>query len=361
MKKKRIKRAPFCGICLALSLLLLLFSAGCRRGSDQPLSPGLSLIAGEPIYEDDVAVRSDNFVVTPGMMAYFFYTYGANMMVQMEQEKAFDDSKSLHDQMFTETQSWYDVMMNETLAKVSELLIYCEAGAAEGVKLDATVQQAIADEMAAYRLEAAAQHGVELDTYLQRLYGPLMRTEDLQLVLELESFANRFSLMLQQRLEQGITGEQAVEYAERNGLSDATPSRNISFLFIPHENGEVAQGKVVQALSALKQAPTAECMQTLSALGSYGEQGNMTPANSGIAPLTDWLFASGRRVGDYGSVEVGGATYVLLYTGNGISYGEVAARMALFDSAYAEWYNGWVARIHFGYNYDCLDGYDKKQ
>ena len=41
-----------------------------------------------------------------------------------------------------------------------------------------------------------------------------------------------------------------------------------------------------------------------------------------------------------------------------MTYAEVEARRALFDSAYATWYNGWVEALTFGYNYDCLDSYD---
>ena len=84
----------------------------------------------------------------------------------------------------------------------------------------------------------------------------------------------------------------------------------------------------------------------------------MTPDNAGIAEIGAWLFAAERRVGDFGRVDLAGASYILFYSGNGMTYGEVAARMRLFDEAYAEWRESMVDQLTFGYNYDCLDGYD---
>ena len=84
----------------------------------------------------------------------------------------------------------------------------------------------------------------------------------------------------------------------------------------------------------------------------------LSAPNRGIEKITAWLFDEARKIGDWGRVDVGGATYILIYTDNGMSYGEVQARSALFDLAFAAWHNGWVESLVFGYNYDCLDSYD---
>ena len=118
-------------LCCCLVCALLLAAVSCKRGSDAPLSPGLSMVAGEAVYDEGVAMRTDHFTVTPGMMAYFFYTYGNTVMAQMQAYKPYDSSKSLHDQMYTDTLSFYDVIMNETLDKVTQLLVCCEAALAE--------------------------------------------------------------------------------------------------------------------------------------------------------------------------------------------------------------------------------------
>ena len=133
MKHKNITRLRVAAALLALVLALSL--AACKKGSDVPLTPGLSVIEGVPVYDKDVAMQTDHFVITPGMMAYFFYTYGASMIEQMESEVPFDDSKNLHDQMYTDTLCWYDAIMNVTLERVTKMLILCEAGQAEGLKL----------------------------------------------------------------------------------------------------------------------------------------------------------------------------------------------------------------------------------
>jgi hypothetical protein len=154
-----------------------------------------------------------------------------------------------------------------------------------------------------------------------------------------------------------ITAEQAREYAEENGLSDQTPSRSIAYLFIPFENGAAATKKVESAYAALKSAPVAATLQAQD-VGTYGTEENITPENGGIQNITEWLFDAQRRIGDYARLDTAGATYLVLYTENGASFAEVEARRALFDSAFAAWYNEWVEKLTFGYNYDCLDSYD---
>ena len=177
-------------------------------------------------------------------------------------------------------------------------------------------------------------------------------------MLELETLANRFSLQLRARLEGQITAEQAITYAEVHGLFDDTPSRNIAYLFLPFENGAAPEEKIQAANAAMQESATAEKLLSLTELGSTGSEKNLTPENSGIEQIGAWLFAPERKVGDFGRVDLEGATYLLLYTDNGASFGEVAARMRLFDTAYENWYNAWVDSLQFGYNYDCLDSYD---
>lgn len=343
---------------LILALLLLcstLFS--CQGGSELPLSEGLVLIEGVPVFDEDVAMQTDRFTVTPGMMAYFFYTYGATVLAGIEEQVPFDESKSLHDQRFNETQSFYDVIMSETLSHVSYMLICCEAAHAEGVTLSDAQKKEIDGSMQAYRMTAATNYSMELTAYLQALYGPRITEEDLRAVLELETLASSFSLKVSDRLEAGITEEAALEYAERNALTDETPARNIAYLFIPFENGAAVEQKVQAALTAMQGAPSAVTLRAQST-GTYGEEENITPENGGVKEINDWLFATERAVGDFARLDTAGATYIAIYTGNGASFAEVEARRALFDSAYAAWYNEWVEKLTFGYNYDCLDSYD---
>ena len=99
------------------------------------------------------------------MMAYFFYTYGATVMAGMETQKPFDEGKNLHDQAFNDTQSWYDVIMSETLSHVSYMLICCEAAHAEGVALTDAQLREVESSMQAYRTMAAANYGLELAAY----------------------------------------------------------------------------------------------------------------------------------------------------------------------------------------------------
>ena len=163
------------------------------------------MIEGEPIYDKDVAMQTDHFTVTPGMMAYFFYDYGGEVLVAMEQTKPFDASRSLHDQIYEGDLSFYDVIMNATLKKVSELLIYCEAAHKAGVSLTEAQKKAIDQEMQTLTMTAAIDSQTA-DVYLQARYGPLMSKEAFRGVLELELLASTYSVTVNRQLESSITG-----------------------------------------------------------------------------------------------------------------------------------------------------------
>ena len=352
-----MKKTLCCLLLLAVAFALL--ATGCGpTGSDVPLSPGLSMIEGEPIYDQGVAMKTDHFTVTEGMMAFFFYDYGGDLLAAMEQNKKLDSSLSLHDQMYTDALSWYDVIMNETLAKVSDMLIYCEAATANGVKLTTAQLTAIEEEISTLRMNAAAQYGVTADEYLQSLYGPRMSADALREVLQLELLATTYSATVNQTLEQGITEEQIRQYAQAKGLTDQTPSRNIAYLLIPHVGGKANDSKANEVLAALQSAPSAGTLDAFADSGTLGKEEHLTPDNTGMKEIKDWLFASGRQVGDCTRIEAAEYTYVMAYTGNGMSYAHVAARMSLYDIAYENWHNEWVDTLHFGYNYLVIDSYD---
>ena len=345
-------------LLLLLLPVLLMAPIGCKKGSDAPLSSGLSMIQGEPVYDKDVAMRTDHFTVTPGMMAFFFYDYGGVLISEMEKHVTYDKTKSLHDQIYDDGLSWYDVLMNATLERVCEMLIYCEAAQSEGVTLTEAHKSAIEQDISGMRFDAAAGYSISLDEYLQALYGPLANETALRAVRELELLAATYSATLTKRLEQGITTDAAKAYAAANGLNDNTPSRNIAYLAIPYVGGKADDDKVSEVLSALQKSKNADTFNGFSAHGTVGAEQNLTPDNTGLAEISDWLFATERTLGDHGRVEIGSYTYVILYTANGYSYGEVEARMRLYDVAFADWYNGWVEALHFGYNYDIIDSYD---
>ncbi len=354
-----MQKATRCILCILLAVLCVLPLYGCRRGSDVPLSAGLSMIEGVPIYNDDVAMSTEHFTITPGMMAYFFYTCGGTMMDEMEAQRPFDSTKTLHGQMFTETLTWYDVIMNATLVQVSQLLIYCEAAHAEGQVLDDASRVRVEAVVANYRTQAAANYGLSMEEYLQAMYGPLMSEQDLRAVLELETLANSYSLSVTAALEEGISKDAIRDTVREQGLTDETPSRNVSFLYIPYgEDGKPNEEKAAPAYEKLLASPSTATLSGLKSSGTVGKEEHLTPESSGIEAIAEWLFDAEREVLDVGRVETAGATYLLLYTGNGMTYAEVKARMLLFDAAYADWYNSWVEQLTFGYNYDCLDGYD---
>lgn len=356
---RKTARAVLC----AVLAVVLLFCASCRKkptgGSEAPLSPGLSLIEGSAIHEEGVAMRTEHYTVSDGMLAYYFYGYGLSVMQEMEKTKPYDSSGNLHEQMYSETESWYDTIMNTVLAAVCRTLIYCEGALAQGqAELPAETEESIEQQLYSLRFRAAAEYSEDLTTYLRRSYGPLISENDLATVLRYEAIASRYSGLLNDRLEAEISAEDALSYATAHNLSDETPSRNLEYLIVSGNTEAAVKENAAAALAAVQKKPVSGTLDSLSAYGTAYREQNMIPENAGVSAISDWLYADGRKPGDTGTVTAEGCTFVLLYTGNGVTRGEVRGRMALFDAAYAEWYNALVGTLHFGYNYDVIDSYD---
>lgn len=337
-------------------------STACQKKQEitaEPRSPGLSVIAGYAIGDEGVALKTEHYTVSEGMLAYYFYSYGLNVMRQMEETKAYDSSKNLHGQMYTETENWYDAIMNAVLSYVCRMVIYCEGAYAVGqAELPKEALQEIEQSVYELRYNAAALYGEDLTAYLQRCYGPSITEADLYALLRMQVVAGRYSTALNAELEAGISAEEALSYAAAHNLSDETPSRNIAYLTVSGESADAVRENVTAAQKALLKSPTRETLEGLTAYGTPSAEENLIYENTGISAIRDWLFANGRSVGDVDTVSSADTTYLLLYTGNGVSRGEMLARMELFDARYAEWYNDLVGKLNFGYNYDIIDSYD---
>lgn len=349
-------------ICAVLCVSVLAAAVACRKDpgkTDGPRSPGLSLIEGYAMDEDGVAIRTEHYSVSAGVLAYFFYGYGLEVMRQMEKAMPYDSTKTLHEQMYTETESWYDTIMNAVLERVCRMMIYCEGAYDAGqAELPEDVLQEIEQNVYQVRYNAAALYKEDLTAYLQRYYGPDITEADFYTVLRMQAIAGRYSGMLNAGLEAGISPAEALSYAEAHNLSDGELSRSIAYLTVSGSSADAVSGNATAAKKAVMKNPTKETVESLTQYGTPSAEDNLIYENTGITVIRDWLFADGRRVGDIGVVSDSDATYLLLYTGNGVSRGEMLARMAIFDERYAEWYNGLVGKLNFGYNYDIIDSYD---
>lgn len=349
-------------VCVLLCVLILL-TAACKKDkklTPEPLSPGLSLISGYAMNEEGVAVRTEHYSISEGVLAYFFYGYGLEVMEQMERNATYDTGKNLHGQMYTETESWYDAIMNEVLKRVCQILVYCEAAYDAGcAELSEEELAGIEESVYELRYNAAALYSMELTAYLQNRYGPKMTEADLVTALRLQELAGRYSVTLNAELEAGISAAEALSYAEAHNLSDEAPSRNIAYLIVSGNSADAVQKNAAAATEALQKATTRETMEGLTAYGTPGAEENLIYENTGVSAIRDWLFESGRRVGDVGTVTSGDVTYLLCYTGDSATTrGEMLARMELFNARHDEWYRGLAGKLSFGYNYDIIDSYD---
>lgn len=164
-------------ICVILAVALVVGLAVFNKVSDSGL-----------LSRNKVAVESENFEVD-GMMMNYFITSTVQPYNQYFSMLGVDTSKSLKTQMYSDSQSWYEYFAENTKSYLGEILTLCEYAKANGVELGDAENQAIEDDLTAFR-ESAESQGYTLETYLHVVFGAGMKVDDIRNCLELTTLAD---------------------------------------------------------------------------------------------------------------------------------------------------------------------------
>ncbi len=140
------------------------------------------------VLRNSVAAESENYEVDGMMMTYFLNNY-------IQQYSGYftyfgvDSSKSLKDQAYSETQTWFDFFKDMTIKYTDEVLALCEYAKANGIELTAEDQASIDESMKAIETNAAT-YGFTANQYLRASFGTGMKTSDVRRCLELTALAD---------------------------------------------------------------------------------------------------------------------------------------------------------------------------
>ena len=159
-------------------------------------------------------MKSDNYRVTQNMMNYYFQSQYSSFVSENSAYLSYyglDTGKPLKDQTYSTDASgnvttWFDTMMNSTIDQVEEILIYCEAADALGVKLEDEDMKAIEDELYMYEIYGQL-YGTDKNAYISMMYGKGMRESDIRKALELSTLASKCSSLIGDEILEGITDE----------------------------------------------------------------------------------------------------------------------------------------------------------
>lgn len=196
--------AVLLGVALVTSLL-----AGCSDADKKTPEE-------ETEINSTVAVTTENYTVSQSMMEYFFNSYYrtfvSNYAGRLEQMHL-DTAKPLSEQKYSDTHTWFDYLIAQTLKQVQQLLYLGEAALAEGMELSEENAQKIDDTLARYNT-AAVQNNTSTAYYLHSLFGESVNETTIKKCLRLQMLAAQYTEKLEK--EQAYTAEDLEDYFTKN-------------------------------------------------------------------------------------------------------------------------------------------------
>ena len=185
----------------------------------------VSLLSANGVFTRMTTVmETENYKVNATMMSYYFntqyQTFYSNYSAYLS-SSSLDVSKSLKTQkvdpsnqfdmmllqysfgLSTYEGTWYQLFMDQSIADVSEILIYCEEADNRGIKLTDEEENEI-DEALKTMSETAASQGYTMSSYLAAYYGEGVSKSDVKRALRYSSLASKCATEIGKELESKI-------------------------------------------------------------------------------------------------------------------------------------------------------------
>ena len=207
------------GIIIAVALLLVLAIAAAV------VIPALVRRSDKPIEEENLAViKSENYTVTPGMLAYVYYhdiysfkeNYDAFAAYLAPSQQAPDFSKSLSGQYYDygttsgTPRTWHEYFLDQSLTNIKTALCYAEEATARGFEY-AELNNDIERHINAIVNEAEAV-GLSTEELITKLYTDKVSENDIREILRIDLFATAYLEDIKAKKSEQISEDQLEAY-----------------------------------------------------------------------------------------------------------------------------------------------------
>ena len=147
-------------LTLILAILLVVGTATACSNSNKAESKA----SGE------FAVYTENFGFTQGEMTYLF-NFVVNQQSAYLAQMGLDTEKSLKEQKYTETETFFDYFSTQAVSYAESFLVFCEEAKARGIELTEEDQTKIKAELESLKTAATDNSFKTVDEYLASVYG----------------------------------------------------------------------------------------------------------------------------------------------------------------------------------------------
>ncbi len=273
----------------------------------------------------EIALASENYSVSGGMYAYFFFTMGYSYVSGITQEeldeRGYDETKTFQEQMYDEDRTWYEYINEYVQHEVQTLLLLCEEAGAAGITLGPDDYAYINEQLTQLKTWAVVYNESDLNTYLNQLYFGYVDEEDLKMALLVQTLAAKCDAYLDGKLAERMTQERLDAHLATmtfEGGRDETLTRDLGHILVSYQNYDEDQAydNIKLAKKRFEEAgKTEDAFKTQ--WKEFSEDANMVYDNlqkgDMVSTIDEWLFAPERQLGDLGIVTTEDGCHLLYY------------------------------------------------
>ncbi len=323
---------------------------------------------------DKVVTYTEHFSFTKGELAYYFALVFKNYYSYLSYFGV-DTTVSLKEQQYSDSQTWFDVFLNEAENYTTSYLYFCEAAAERGITLTQDDYDYI-DAQKEYLDSSAAEYGWDAETYLKQMFGTNISWDILSKAMEKMLLADRGYEAFVNELKESISREEimeelnsnpkkygyvdfvAIDFLYAEGLTDADKTELAAAFNAATDADSFKKAVVIYVEKSVEK----EEIDKVGSAEAYADkliQASLSKKQSyQDSSLMDWIYSSDRS----GNVfvepeELEGSQYAYLLTAEPYfdedtyvdvrhilaltsTYGSIEAAHAKAEEIYAEWQAG---------------------
>ena len=275
------------------------------------------------------AMKTEHFEITGSMYAYFFLEIGSayvsDITAEELEERGFDENKTLREQKYDKSRTWYEYIGEYVNTEVENLLLLCEAATEAGITLTNEDYSYVNDQLTNIRMQIVVQFQTDYNTHLGERYFGYVNEEDMKKIFLMETLAAKYDSYMENEIKEKMTQERIDEHLAtmtfENGR-DETITRNLGHIMSTYDlyDEDQAYENMMTVLKRYEESGKNEKVFE-SLWKEFSDDANMIYENLGrgdmVEKIDNWLFAEGRAVGDVGILTTDTGCHLVTYLSEG--------------------------------------------
>ncbi len=190
VKSKNSKKSSDLSYKILTAFVVVVFIAGLAIALIKP--------SGIPEYvslHTNYSLKSENYKVNNAQMNYLVYSMYNNYYTQYSSYASalgMDNTKSLDEQQYSETQTWRDYLTQEAVSTMERCLVLCESAKKVNFELTEDDKKDIENEIQTIKY-AAEENGMSVKKLIKTYYGKGVTLSDIEKLTEMQLLASNYA------------------------------------------------------------------------------------------------------------------------------------------------------------------------